>query len=269
MVINARPSMQVKGLLGRGKAYLNKKEIIKGIMAICEGLKLFLNSKIYGQERIEIDYLLAELSQIISTIPEIKEYFPEDFGYSKGNEKKFLQDLVNIIKKIAKEIGEGNDKIKKELDEQEKKKKKLLEMLQEYISKKDYMGAGGVLKKILAEYGGSSDIFVDVANKFYSSGDYEQTIKFCKEALKKDPQNMGAYRMLINFYRFLKDYPAAEKYFKKSLEVFGEHGNIYFNMAKLYKEWQKEDKARASIKKALDLEPENKQYRALAKEILR
>jgi len=39
-------------------------------------------------------------------------------------------------------------------------------------------------------------------------------------------------------------------------------------MAKLYKEWNKEEEARTAIKKAMELEPENNEYRALAKKLL-
>ncbi len=269
MVIGIKPAIEVKGLLGRGRAYLNKKEIIKGIMAICEGIKLIINSKIFGKEKIEIDYLLAETVQIVSTIPEIKDYLPEDFGYSKGGERKLLQDLVGVIKKIAKEMEQGKiEKNNKEIEEKEKRKKELLNMLQEYITKKNYMSAGGILKKILTDFGSSPDVFVEVGNKFYLTGDYKQSIKFCKEALKKDPKNMDAYRIIINSYRFLREYATAEKYYKKTLQVFGEHGNIYYNMAKLYSEWEKQDEAKNSIKKAIELEPENQEYKALAKEIL-
>lgn len=76
-------------------------------MAVCEGIKLFINSKIYGKDKIEIEYQLAELVQIIRTIPEIAEYLPVDFGYTKGSERILLQALVSTIKRIINEIQEG------------------------------------------------------------------------------------------------------------------------------------------------------------------
>ena len=227
MTINISPSHEIKNTLGRGKAYLNKKEIIKGIMAVCEGVKLFMNSKIYGKDKIEIEYQLAELAQIIKTIPEIADYLPSDFGYSKGGEKKFLQQLIGAIKNIIKEIGEGKDQDdSKKLEEE--KKKKMLDLLQEYLMKKNYMDAATVIRKIISEYGDSPTIFVDMAKRFYLTKDFDKTIQFCKDVLKRDSKNMEAYRLLINSYRNLGNYAAAEKCYKKSLEVFGEHGNIYF-----------------------------------------
>ncbi len=267
MGLSISPAFEVKNLLGRGKAYLNKKEIIKGIMAICEAMKLFMKSNIHGKERIEIEILMGEVAQIISTIPEIKEYLPANFGYSKGGEKKFLLDLVGIIKKIAKEIEEGRNK-EEEKKSKEQKKKELFDILQEYLMKKDYMDAATVIKKIFSEYGADPAVIVDVAKRFYSSGNYDKTIHFCKQALNKNPKDMNALRLLINAYRCKKDYESAEKCYKKALEFFGEHGNIYFNLSKLYKEWDKGEEAREAIQKAIKLEPDNKEYKELAQKIL-
>ncbi len=266
MVLQQRPFLHIKGLLGRAKSQLNKKDTIKGILSMCEALKLFLNSKLIGQERIEVDYLIAELVQIISTIPEIREYLPEGFKYVKGEEKRLLQDLVKMVKNILKEMEEGEEL--KARKEEEEKKKRLLDMLQRYLLNKDAMGSANAINKILKEYGGSAEVLADVAERFYQAKDYEQTIRFCKESLKKDPRNMQAFRILINAYRNLGRYEDAERCYKKTLKVFGEHGNIYFNLAKLYKEWGKIKEAKASISKALKLEPSNSLYQKFAQEII-
>lgn len=268
MAINISTSYEIKNTLGRAKAYLNKKEIVKGIMVFCEGIRLFMGSKIFGKDRLDIEYQLADLATLIKTIPEIKEYLPEDFGYVKGKEKKLVQDLIVAIKKIVKEIESGGFKEDNEAKEREERKKKLLDMLQEYLLKKNYMDATTIIRKIISEYGDSSTIFVDIANRFYAAKNFDKAIEFAKDALKKDPKNMNALRVMINSYRFLKNYEAAEKCYKKAIELFGEHGNIYFNMTKLYLEWDKKDAAKESIKKALELEPENEEYKAVAKKIL-
>ncbi len=267
MVLKQRPSLHIKGLLGRGKSQLNKKEIIKGIISVCEALKIFLTSKLVGQEKIEVDYLIAEIVQIISTIPELSPYLPKDFKYIKGQERRLLQELVEVVKKIAHEMEEGDPELEQKL-QAEKKKKQLLDMLQKYLLNKDALGSKNMINKILKEYGSSPDTMADLAERFYLSKDYEQTIKFCKEVLKKDPKNMKAFRILINAYRGLGKYREAEKCYKKSLGIFGEHGNIYFNLAKLYREWGKETEAKVSIQKALQLDPQNNDYKSLAQEIL-
>lgn len=268
MSITISPAHEIKNTLGRAKAYLNKKEIVKGIMSVCEGVKLFIGSKIYGKDRMEIEYQIAELSDIIKNIPEIKDYLPDNFGYSKGKEKGFLQDLVGSIKKIVKEIESGGIKEDEEAKKMEEKKKRLLDMLQEYLLKKDQMGAASVIKRILSEYKDSPSIFVDIATKFYEAKDYNKALEFCKETLKRDKKNMDAFRIMVNCYRFMENYPAAEMCYKKAIEIFGEHGNIYFNLSRLYLEWDKKEEAKQAIKKALELDPHNNEYKNFAKSLL-
>ncbi len=73
----------------------------------------------------------------------------------------------------------------------EEKRKRLLDLLQEYLMKKNYMDAAGVIKKIISEFGERPSVFVDMAKRFYNAKDYDKTIQFCKDALKKGPQKHG------------------------------------------------------------------------------
>jgi len=257
MNFNIQATREIKENLGRGKAHLNKQEPLKGIASVCEAIKLYLQNKLYGKEKIEIEYLIYEVVQIISQLQVLSPYIPSDFQYTRGQEKKLYKDLVGIIRCIS-------DELNKEPSEQEDKsaevqKRKLLEKMESTLLSGKKMQASSHVKKLIEEYGDNAENYSHIANTYYQAGMYKEAFAYIKKALNKNPNNVTFYRIAINSLRKLQEFEKAENLFQQALNRFGEHANIYLNMARLYWEWNKPNEAKQAADKAISLEPDNEE----------
>ncbi len=262
---NSQAIREIKDNLGRGKSYLNKQEPLKGISSICEALKLYMQNKLFGKDKIEIEYLIVEVVQIICQIQILQSYIPSDFEYTRGQEKKLYNDLVGIIRCVAENLQkESSENQEQDLEVQ---KNKLLEKMQSQLMSGKKMHASSHAKKLLEEYGDTADMYSHIANTYYQANMYREALTYIKKALNKDPNNIKSYRTAINSLRKLKEYEKAENIFQQALKKFGEHPNIYMNMARMYWEWEKPEEAQSTAEKAVALDPDNQEVQQVLSEI--
>lgn len=263
---NLQTNREIKENIGRGKAHLNKQEPLKGIASVCEALKLYLQSKMFGKDKIEIEYLISEVVQIMSQLHILSPYIPSDFQYTRGQERKLYKDLVGIIRSIAEELNKDSNEQEEE-NSAELKKRKLLEKMESSLLSGKKMQASSHVKKLVEEYGETAENYSYIANIHYQAGMYKEALAYIKKSLNKDPNVIKSYRIAINTLRKLQEYEKAESLFQQALNRFGEHSNIYINMARLYWEWNKPDKAQQAADKAVALDPENQETEQLLSDI--
>lgn len=263
---NTQSIREIKENLGRGKSYLNKQEPLKGISSICEALKLYMQNKLFGKDKIEIEYLIVELVQITCQIHILKPYIPSDFEYKRGQEKKLYNDLVGIIRNVAEDLHKESAE-QSQVDDPQAKKDKLLQKMQSLLMSGKKMQASSHVKKITEECGDTADIYSHIANIYYQANMYREALSYIKKALNKNPNDIKSYRTAINSLRKLKEYDKAENMFQQALKKFGEHPNIYINMARLYWEWEKPEEAKTTAEKAVSLDPDNEEIQQVLSEI--
>ena len=267
MTIQPETVREIKEHLGRAKSYLNRHEPIKGIASTCEALKSILQSRLYGTDKIEIEVLLSETVQMVNTTAVISKYLPENFAYQKGQEKALYKDLVAVVQNISEDMQKKSSKQKSEEENEEARKQRLLKTLQNFLESQDKVKAAGNIKKLVKNFGDHPGIYTDIAESFYKAGCYKEALSYVEKSLDKDNQDLRAYKVAVNSFRFLKEYDEAETFFKKALKVFGEHSNIYMNLSKLYLECEKYNQALQAASRALDLDPNNSEIEELVSEI--
>lgn len=243
--------------LGRAKSFLNKHDYLKGLVSLCEALKGYIQGQFYGTEKMEMSYRIEEIINMLGSFPELSKFLPDNLKYVRGQEKNLYKEIVAVLQKIAEEIKKDESQAQAEADP-ELERRRLLEKMQAMLLARDHKGASGSLKKIIESYGDDPQIFVEIAEAHYKAGEYQNAVSYALKALKMDNRQMQAYRVAINACRYQKKYSFSESLYQQALQVFGEHANIYLNLARLYREWDKPEEARQSLSRALELEPENK-----------
>ncbi len=257
---------ELKQHLGRARSFLNKNEFLKGLASFCEALKCFIKGHFVGSDRLEIEYRFEELISMIRTVPALSPYLTQDFKYVRGQERQLYKDTVDILHKIAEEL-KSQESSSDSGDNRELERRRLLEKMQELLSSQDKKAAAGQLKKIVDAYGDDPQIYVDIADTYYQACEYQEAVNYAYKALKMDSRQMKAFRIAINACRYQKNYQKAEALYKQALQVFGEHANIYLNLARLYREWGKLEAACENLSRAVELDPENDQAQALQQQL--
>ncbi len=265
MMITNTQAREIKENLGRAKSLFNRHEVLRGIITALEGMKIYFTTNIYGSQKIEIEYMFAEIVQMFTTFPEVKKFLPSGFEYKKGKEKEIYQQLVGVIQEMAKSLQE-QETDSGAGDEEELRRRRLLENMQAALQSQDKAKAASHMKALVDAYGDGPEIYNEIAENLYQAGQLDQALSFARKALLKDKKNQTAYKIMVNVHRYRGEYEEAEKCYKNALQAFGEHANIYLNLHRLYKEWGKTDHAVAAAKKVLQLDPENEEANSFFKE---
>ena len=87
-----------------------------------------------------------------------------------------------------------------------------------------------------------------------NSGQLQTARRECLSACKQSPHNAQLWFMLSAICGQMKDFPAAEKYCKKSLRINNTVPSIYYNLAVAQRGQGKKDEAYASLGKAIQLQ---------------
>ncbi len=254
------PWKTIQEHLGRSKNFLNKRKAVRSIVELAEAVKLFIfhEKQINPQQRIEFEIRVQELTKSLNILPELQEFFRKPLTYKKTMERALYMELSRIVKKISASMEDGSgEKAAKARAEEKSRREAMLDKLESYLRKKDVIMAGSTIQKITEELGHEPGVVRDIADRYYRAGMTDEAIEYARKAIEVDPQDMPSYKVLVNAYRKIKEYGKAVAVYQKAVEAFGKHPSIYLNMAKLYYEWGKEDRAYKCAKIVLKIEPDH------------
>jgi serine/threonine protein kinase/tetratricopeptide (TPR) repeat protein len=86
------------------------------------------------------------------------------------------------------------------------------------------------------------------------NGNYEEAIRTMEKALKLSPQDPEVTLHMGIYLTYLRDYPAAEPYFKRSISAYPDQSQTYVYWSQLYRVWKGDlGAARAVLEKAPDV----------------
>jgi tetratricopeptide (TPR) repeat protein len=101
-----------------------------------------------------------------------------------------------------------------------------------------------------------TDIIVHVGYLYSEKNDFDKAIKYFDIAIKKEPKNPKPYFIKGIVYSKKKNYPLAEKYIKKAIEI-NESDTYYFYLAMIQEKHKKLNDAIDSLKKAIRVNSKN------------
>lgn len=156
----------------------------------------------------------------------------------------------------------------------------------EYEQAKDTVNLEKTLEEGMVKFPEESYYLMSLINNYIYSNRNEKAIEYLNTAIAKDPNNAQLYDVMGRVYETgLKDYPNAEKYFEKALEINPDYieslsnlGRIYYNqgvnkqgeanMINDSKQYQEElavakeffKKALPYFEKAHQMKPEEREY---------
>jgi len=97
---------------------------------------------------------------------------------------------------------------------------------------------------------------IELAIKYYQSGNLQQAENICREILEVQPDNFYALNTLGVIYLKLGNNESAINYFKKALQSSPANADAYYNLGNAFKNKGKVDDAVTCYQKALQLNPD-------------
>ncbi|MCD6460799.1 tetratricopeptide repeat protein, partial [bacterium] len=109
--------------------------------------------------------------------------------------------------------------------------------------------------------------YIRLAKLYRKKGDYINSLKISKKALKKFPNHYSILNQMGISYKYLDNYISAEKCFQKAVKANPYLLDAYGNLAVLYYEKNDFKKTREFLKKTLRINPQDKIAKKILKEI--
>ncbi len=247
--------------ISRAKSLLKRDEPLKALDALITGLELYDPSKLMGKARFEAEVLINECVTELNRQPNVRSLLKHvaksdkaEIMYSPGQEHK-LKLLLPIVRKGLRESHAA--KIQHVEDQKEQRKTSLEQKGLAYLREKDYARGKATLRRLADEFGEEQGVLVQVGEWLAKEELYFEAVEFLEQSIETFPKVSKAYALAASSYKVLREFDKAEAVYVKAIKQFGKHTKTLTNLASLYMDWNKKDKAFEAAEAALALDKNN------------
>lgn len=239
---------------------LKQGKYMAAATALNDAIVIVLSAPLMKSERDEFAQMLADAVYALNNNKELRKVFPLVLNYAPGEEKKLLEQIFEMRKVLQEDVNEG---AQKDLASMEAHKQAELGRGQKHLEQLEFDQAKQVFDALTAEYAGDSDLKAEVAERYQKAGLNEEAVGYLSEAIKESPDSLHLYNRIGIVLRKMKDFQSAENYYVKALEITQADEYLYFNLGRLYFDWQRWDKTADAAAHAVGLNPDFQEARKL------
>ena len=233
--------------MARAKALLKRDDTVRALESMLAGLDEFDPQQIPAKARYEVEALITEcvaelnrqpvVHSFIETLARSKHAF---IPYAPGQEKK-LQGVLSILHKALHESAANTQKC--EIAERAQRKAALQQKGLDALKAGDLPRGKASLRILAEEFGQEPGLLVQIAEWLLEYKIYFEATELLEQSMESFPKEAKAYCLAAQSYRAMRELEKAEAVYLKAINRFGRHPRTLLNLAKLYVEWNKKDKA--------------------------
>ncbi len=238
--------------LNQIKSQVKQSKLIPAAQALQSALGTVLRSSLLSSERTEFEDLIRDAAGALANSDTVRKVFPLSLAYAPGQEREFLdtvQQLLEILEGMALENAE------EQMQLLEARKKIGLDNAQQHLDKKEYDKAEAAFSGLAKQMPNDVDLLRDIGERYLKAERYENAFTYFSQAIEIDPSLVSLYNRIGIALRKLNNFETAEMYYLKALQYAGKDPNLFFNIGRLYIEWEKWAKAEQVANIILKLDP--------------
>ena len=239
---------------------LKQGKYMAAAQALNDAIVIMLSAQLMKSERDEFAQMLDDAVYALNNNKDLRKVFPLLLNYAPGEEKKLLEQIFEMRKVLQEDVNEG---AQKDLASLEARKQAELERGQKHLEQQEFEQAKQVFDTLISEYAGDADLKAEVAERYHKSGLNEEAVGYLSRAIKESPNSLQLYNRIGIVLRKMQDFQSAENYYMKALELTQADEYLYFNLGRLYFDWQRWDKTAEAAQRAVGLNPSFDQARKL------
>ena len=240
--------------------FLKQAKPLPAVSALYEALVAILRTPLMKSEKEEFTKLITDAVLLLNGDRTLRQVYPLILEYTPGNEKALADILVSLLGELqASAVEEAKDIIA----DKEQRVNEGLTQGKLLIEEKRIDEAKALLEKLAREHPHDADLRARIAELFIGGELYEEAFSYLDEAIELSPDQIHHYNRIAIVLRKLRKYDIAERYFMRAAEFAKSDPNLYFNLGRLYVDWERWDKAEKSSRLALRLSPEFVEARKL------
>ena len=257
--------------ISRARGYLRRDEFARSIEAACDALMRKGSNSALGLGRSEVDLLFIELCDDFSRHPKVIAFL-ESLGikggpfvrYKPGDEMLLAKKLAALRMKME-EVDQAAEEnaARKRVQQREE----WLRLGQENLAEKNYPKGKVYLRRVVETYGDEPEVIRNVGRLFLEAGLLTEAAEMFALAIERAPNDQHAWRLAIETYDALSEFQKAETLYLDAVKVFGGHPMTVLNIAKFYLKWHKKDDAYEYAQRALAMDADLEEAKAIRDQI--
>lgn len=233
--------------IARARAQLKRDDTVRALESMLAGLEEFNPRQTPAKARYEIEALIRECVTDLNRQPAVRSFFETvvkvknaSIPYVPGQEQK-LRGVLGILYKALHTSAADAEKNREEKTLQ--RKQLLQQKGLEFLKAGDLPRGKSALRIMAEEFGHEPGLLVQIAEWLLEYQIYFEAAELLERAIENFPKETKAYGLAAQCYRTIRELEKAEAVYLKAIQRFGRHPRTLLNLAKLYMEWNKRDKA--------------------------
>lgn len=254
------PFQRVRRNLARASNALSKGDYSKAIQTAKTAFSLVPACRgIYGQQKIELKFMLEEFCDKFSSSPGILLILEKMRMRAKpyikftNNNHQLIVNRLEILGTRMEDL--ESEKERKSEAKRQRRKREFLRQADEYLKAGEMPRGKSYLRRVAEEFGDEAGVITLVGQKMFEAELYLEAAEILEESRRKFPQDDTAYQFCVQSYIALQEFAKAESVYKDALRQFGNHPVTLLNLSKLYLTWRKRDEAYEFARRALEADP--------------
>lgn len=239
----------VRRSLSRISLDIKQGQLISAATSIRDAARLFGRVGMIKNEADEISSMLMTGCDAIRYNKEITKLFPLAISYVPGQEASLVDVMNQLIETLQESSTE--DAIK----QAEERKAAGLKKGRQELEVGEHDMARETFTDLTSQFADDSELAVEVGESFMQAGLFEDAAQHLGAAADLTPESAHVFNRLGIALRKMKRFDKAEEKFLKALELEKGDPNLFFNLGRLYLDWQKWEKTLECAEKSLALDP--------------
>lgn len=232
---------------------LKQTKPLPAVSALYEAVLVVLRTPLMRAEKDEFTKLITDAVLLLNGDRNLRQVYPLILHYTPGSEKELADTLLTLLSELQATVVEEAKDI---MADREQRIAKGLADGKLLIEEKRFDEARQVLEKLAKEFPNDADLRAHIAELFISGELYEEAFTYLDEAIALSPDQIRHYNRIGIVLRKLHKFDLAEKYFIRAVEFAKTDPNLYFNLGRVYLDWERWDKAERASRLALRLSPQ-------------
>lgn len=239
--------------LAQIRTHLRMGKSLPAIQALYSATLTVIKNPLMKSEKDEFAVMLEDAVYSVMADPEVKRLFPVNITYTPGNERKLLDDVRMLLETVDSSIRDAAQDAMRMMAE---RRQKLFASGEQHLEKDEFDLARLDFVALSKEFKDDSGMLGEIGELYLKFGKYDEAIEYLEAALKLNPELAHLYNHIGMALRKVKNFATAEKYYLRASNYLGRDPNLFFNLGRLYLDWEQWDKAVRASAAAIKLQPD-------------
>jgi tetratricopeptide (TPR) repeat protein len=233
-------------------ASLKMGKYMTAAQSLNDAIVIMLSASLMRNEREEFGQMIEATVYALNNHKELRKVYPLLLHYVPGEEKKLLEEIFEMRKVLQEDV---NENAQKDMVAMATRKQEDLARGQQHLDQQEFDQARLLFDKLTVEFAGDSELRADIADRYHKAGLNQDALGHLTQAINDSPESMYLYNRIGIVLRKMQDFASAENYYLRALAITQTDEYLFFNLGRLYYDWQKWDKMAQAAQKAIALNP--------------